>query len=101
VTQRCDVNVEACLGLQMATESTTSQQVTPSRSRFSREPATREYKVVHMDSRESSSGTSVIVTLEGHDGETLDVDLPAGSTVTRSLESKWESADSPTPHEDR
>lgn len=32
-----------------------------------------EYKVVHIDSRENASGMTMIVTLEGDDGETCDV----------------------------
>ncbi|MEE6177286.1 hypothetical protein [Mycobacterium sp. 050134] len=40
------------------------------------------------------------VTLEADGGETFQLDLPAGATVTRSLESKWESSQSPTPHAD-
>lgn len=59
------------------------------------ESAARQYKVVHKDSNDSA----IIVTLEGDDGETLDVELPADTVVNRSLESKWESAQSPTPHE--
>lgn len=59
----------------------------------------RQYKVVHKDSREAAGARSFIVTLEGDDGVTADVDLPAGTTVVRSLESKWESVQSPTPHE--
>lgn len=39
----------------------------------------------------------IVVTLEGDDGETFDVELTADSIVNRSLESKWESAQSPTP----
>lgn len=57
----------------------------------------REYKVVHMDSREDATGTTMIVTLEGDDGETRDVELAADAIVTRTLESKWESPQSPTP----
>jgi hypothetical protein len=51
------------------------------------------YKVVF---KEPADGRFV-VTLEG-DGETFELDLPAGATVKRSLESKWESPQSPTPH---
>ena len=58
-----------------------------------------EYKVVHMDSRENASGTTMIVTLEGDDGETCDVELPGDTVVVRTLESKWESPQSPTPHD--
>ncbi|OBH05733.1 hypothetical protein A5696_24930 [Mycobacterium sp. E2699] len=38
------------------------------------------------------------VTLEGDAGETFEVDLSPGTTVTRSLAAKWESAQSPTRH---
>jgi hypothetical protein len=54
------------------------------------------YKVVF---KEPADGRYVL-TLEGG-GETFELDLPAGATVKRSLESKWESAQSPTPHSDR
>ncbi len=52
------------------------------------------YKVVFKDSTEDG----YIVTLEGDDGETCQIDLAAGTTVHRSLASKWESAQSPTSH---
>ncbi|OAN41740.1 hypothetical protein [Mycolicibacterium iranicum] len=55
-----------------------------------------EYKVVHIDSRDDASGTTMIVTLEGDDGETCDIELPADTIVVRTLESKWESPQSPT-----
>ena len=55
----------------------------------------RQFKVVHKD----SNGATIIITLEGDDGETCDVELPGDTVVTRSLESKWESEQSPTPHE--
>ncbi len=54
----------------------------------------RPYKVVFMD----STGAGYLITFENGDGETFQLDLPAGTTVNRSLESKWESAQSPTPH---
>ena len=59
----------------------------------------RQYKVVHTDSRDDPSGTTMIVTLEGDEGETCDVELPGDTVVTRTLESKWESPQSPTPHD--
>lgn len=65
----------------------------------------RQYKVVHKeevkqtDSNESASSSTIVVTLEGDEGETLDVELPADTVVRRALESKWESAQSPTPHQ--
>jgi hypothetical protein len=52
------------------------------------------YKVVH---RNEGDG-SYLITLEGAEGETFDREFAAGTTVTRSLESKWESGQSPTPH---
>ncbi len=54
----------------------------------------KSYKVVFKDSTDSG----YVVTLEGDNGETFQVDLAAGTTVKRSLESKWESAQSPTSH---
>ncbi|BBZ43938.1 hypothetical protein MPRM_12190 [Mycobacterium parmense] len=54
----------------------------------------RPYKVVFKD---CNDGTFQI-TLEGDEGETFQVDLEAGTTVKRSLEAKWESAQSPTPN---
>ncbi|CAA0134149.1 Uncharacterised protein [Mycolicibacterium vanbaalenii] len=61
----------------------------------------RPYKVVHKDSSEVNATPAIIVTLEGDDGETFDAELPADTAVTRALESKWESAQSPTPHTGR
>ncbi|ADU01679.1 MULTISPECIES: hypothetical protein [Mycolicibacterium] len=55
--------------------------------------AVRQFKVVHKE----SSGETVIMTLEGDHGETRDVELPADTVVVRTLESKWESPQSPTP----
>lgn len=52
------------------------------------------YKVVHKNDGDSS----YLITLEGTEGETFDHEFRAGTTVTRSLESKWESEQSPTPH---
>lgn len=52
------------------------------------------YKVVH----KNDGDDSYLVTLEGAEGETFDTEISAGTTVTRSLESKWESDQSPTPH---
>lgn len=54
----------------------------------------RAYKVVHKE--EANSG--YLITFEGDDGETFQLRLAAGAQVKRSLESKWESAQSPTPH---
>ncbi|KUI25310.1 hypothetical protein [Mycobacterium sp. GA-2829] len=54
----------------------------------------QSYKVVH----KNDGDDSYLVTLEGDDGETFEHEFAAGTEVTRSLESKWESAQSPTPH---
>ncbi|OBH15297.1 MULTISPECIES: hypothetical protein [unclassified Mycobacterium] len=54
----------------------------------------RPYKVVFKD----ATGERYVVTLQDDDGETFQLDLAAGTTVRRSLASKWESAQSPTPH---
>lgn len=51
------------------------------------------YKVVFKDATEGG----YLVTFEAGDGETFQLDMAAGTTVTRSLEAKWESAQSPTP----
>jgi hypothetical protein len=45
-----------------------------------------------------STDAGYLVRLGDDDGETFQLDLAAGTTVIRSLESKWESAQSPTPH---
>lgn len=52
------------------------------------------YKVVHKEEVESG----YLVTFEGDDGETFQLTIATGEPVKRSLESKWESAQSPTPH---
>lgn len=52
------------------------------------------YKVVHKNDGDGS----FLLTLEGDDGETFDHEFASGTKVTRSLESKWESTQSPTPH---
>ena len=51
------------------------------------------YKVVHKDSVDSG----FLVTFEADDGATFEREFPAGTPAERSLESKWESAQSPTP----
>lgn len=56
----------------------------------------RPYKVVHKDSHASG----YTVTLEADNGETFQIDYASGTVVNRSLESKWESTQSPTPHQD-
>lgn len=52
------------------------------------------YKVVHKESTDSG----FMITFEGDDGETFQLEMGAGTPVKRSLESKWESSQSPTPH---
>lgn len=52
------------------------------------------YKVVH----KQETGSGFLVTFEGDDGVTFQREMAAGEPVSRSLESKWESAQSPTPH---
>jgi hypothetical protein len=52
------------------------------------------YKVVFKDSTDAG----YLITFETDGGETFQLDLPAGTRVTRSLEAKWESAQSPTPN---
>ncbi|KWX57227.1 hypothetical protein [Mycobacterium sp. NAZ190054] len=61
--------------------------------------ADRQYKVVHIDPEGASSDGAILMTLEADDGQTFDVELPGDTVVTRTLESKWESPQSPTPHE--
>lgn len=56
------------------------------------EPA--PYQVVHKDARDGA----VVVTYQTDDGTTFEVEYPAGARVTRSLEAKWESEQSPTQH---
>ncbi|TRW89030.1 hypothetical protein FK535_01835 [Mycolicibacterium sp. 018/SC-01/001] len=57
----------------------------------------RPYKVVHI----AATDGGYLVTLEDDsDGETFQQEFAAGTRVTRSLESKWESEQSPTPHTD-
>jgi len=52
-----------------------------------------EYKVVHKEATDSG----FLITFDDDDGETFDLELPSGTPVKRSLESKWESSQSPTP----
>lgn len=54
----------------------------------------RAYKVVHKE----STASGFLITFEGNDAETFQHEIAAGTPVKRSLESKWESAQSPTPH---
>jgi hypothetical protein len=60
----------------------------------------REYQVVFKNADDTPDGTVYTVTFQDTDGETFQVDYPAGTVVTRSLESKWESPQSPTQHSD-
>ncbi|MGV0794808.1 hypothetical protein, partial [Mycolicibacterium sp. XJ1819] len=54
----------------------------------------RPYKVVH---KEASGGPATfVVTFEADNGETFQLDYPAGTRVTRALQAKWESSQSPT-----
>lgn len=55
----------------------------------------KPYKVVFLD----PGDTGCVVTFEDDDGETFQLDLPAGVPVRRSLEAKWESTQSATTHE--
>jgi hypothetical protein len=50
------------------------------------------YKVVFKDPNESGYR----ITFETDGGETFQLDLAAGTRVKRTLEAKWESAQSPT-----
>lgn len=54
----------------------------------------RPCKVVHIDAGESGFR----ITFEDENAETFQLDLAAGTRVTRALESKWESTQSPTPN---
>ncbi len=51
-------------------------------------------KVVHKEPTESG----FLVTFEVDDGEMFQREVAAGTPVTRSLESKWESTQTPTAH---
>jgi hypothetical protein len=55
------------------------------------------YKVVFKD----SADTGHVLTFEDDDGETFQLEIVAGTMVHRSLQSKWESPQSPTPHAER
>ncbi|MGV0871356.1 hypothetical protein [Mycolicibacterium sp. XJ879] len=56
------------------------------------EPA--PYQVVHQDARDGA----VVVTYQDDDGATFEVEYAPDARVTRSLEAKWESEQSPTQH---
>ena len=53
-----------------------------------------DYKVVHKEDTEDG----FLVTFEGEDGETFQLQMAAGQSVRRALEAKWESTQSPTPN---
>ncbi len=53
----------------------------------------RAVKVVFKD----ASDDGYLLTLEADGGETFQLDLAAGTRVKRTLGSKWESGQSPTP----
>jgi hypothetical protein len=56
-------------------------------------------KVVFKEVNTDAAGTAIVtVTFEDDDGETFQREIPAGTVVTHAMESKWESDDSPTPH---
>lgn len=58
-------------------------------------------KVVHKDDTTDKDGAaSILVTFETDNGETFDIEYASGTVVRRFPESKWESAQSPTPHTD-
>jgi RecB family exonuclease len=54
------------------------------------------YKVVFKVS--TPERAAYLVTFEDDDGETFQLEYAAGTRVTRALEAKWESGQSPTPH---
>jgi hypothetical protein len=55
-------------------------------------------KVVHKDTRTTDEDVTYVVTFEDGDGGTFEVEYSAGTVVSRSLDAKWESEQSPTPH---
>ena len=56
-------------------------------------------KVVFKDLERSGQGGAVyVITFEDDDGETFQQTIAAGTVVTHAMESKWESGESPTPH---
>ena len=57
---------------------------------------TQPSKVVFKDLDEHTAVYTV--TFEDDDGETFQREIPAGTVVTHAMESKWESGESPTPH---
>ncbi|SEH56342.1 hypothetical protein SAMN04489835_1471 [Mycolicibacterium rutilum] len=59
-----------------------------------RDNETLAAKVVHKETVDDG----FLITFEAPDAQTFEVRYPAGTRITRSLESKWESGQSPTPH---
>jgi hypothetical protein len=57
---------------------------------------TKTSKVVFKDLDERADVYTI--TFEDDDGETFQREIPAGTVVTHAMESKWESDESPTPH---
>ncbi len=57
---------------------------------------TQPSKVVFKDLDEHSRVYTI--TFEDDDGETFQREISAGTVVTHAMESKWESDESPTPH---
>jgi hypothetical protein len=59
----------------------------------------RPSKVVFKDLQKSGNDRAdYVITFEDDDGETFQQTIPAGTVVTHAMESKWESGESPTPH---
>lgn len=61
-------------------------------ARAGAEPA--PHQVVHKDARDGA----VVLTYQTDDGTTFQVEYAADARVTRSLEAKWASEQSPTRH---
>lgn len=59
-----------------------------------RDGVSQPCKVVHKETVDDG----YLITFESPDAQTFDVRYPAGTRITRSLEAKWESGQSPTPH---
>ena len=57
---------------------------------------TQAAKVVFKDFDDQTAVFTI--TFEGEDGETFQRDVPAGTVVTHAMQSKWDSGESPTPH---
>ncbi|OBI81161.1 hypothetical protein [Mycobacterium sp. E740] len=63
-----------------------------------RDAGTVPCKVVHKAAEDGGPDGKCVVTYEVDDGATFQVEYAAGTRVTRSLEAKWESDQSPTQH---